>query len=65
MFIRAPAFLHIGENVEVLATLPSDSEGESEEVVAVRQANILATSFHPELTEDDRFHLYFVDLVLE
>ena len=31
--------------------------------VAVRQANALATAFHPELTEDDRFHRYFIDMV--
>jgi 5'-phosphate synthase pdxT subunit len=31
-------------------------------IVAVRQGNLLATAFHPELTEDDRFHRYFLSL---
>eukprot|EP00092_Neocalanus_flemingeri_P018392 GFUD01019905.1.p1 GENE.GFUD01019905.1~~GFUD01019905.1.p1 ORF type:complete len:208 (-),score=56.92 GFUD01019905.1:68-691(-) len=62
VFIRAPAFLDIGEETEVLATL-STGPG-PEQAVAVKQANILATAFHPELTEDDRFHLYFMDMVV-
>ncbi|KAI8926019.1 hypothetical protein BC831DRAFT_511981, partial [Entophlyctis helioformis] len=42
--------------VEVLARVPSKGDC----IVAVRQGNILATSFHPELTPDTRFHEYFV-----
>jgi 5'-phosphate synthase pdxT subunit len=54
VFIRAPAVERVGEGVEVLARLEDSS------VVAVRQGNLLATAFHPELTDDDRFHRYFV-----
>ena len=53
VFIRAPWVEEIGEGVEVLAT----SHGHP---VAVRQDNILATSFHPELTNDHAVHNYFV-----
>jgi len=57
VFIRAPIVEEVGDGVEVLATL------ENGKAVAVRQANALATAFHPELTEDHRFHRYFVDMV--
>jgi 5'-phosphate synthase pdxT subunit len=56
IFIRAPLIERVGEGVEVLAQLEDGS------IVAVRQGNLLATAFHPELTEDDRFHRYFLDL---
>ncbi|MBI5956878.1 MAG: pyridoxal 5'-phosphate synthase glutaminase subunit PdxT [Chloroflexi bacterium] len=54
IFIRAPLIEKIGERVEVLARLPEGG------VVAVRQGNLLATAFHPELTADTRFHRYFL-----
>ncbi len=54
VFIRAPSIKRAGEGVEVLAAL---DEGV---IVAVRQRNLLATAFHPELTEDTRFHRYFL-----
>jgi len=57
VFIRAPTVEDVGEGVEVLAAL------EDGRVVAVRQGNVLATAFHPELTDDDRFHRYFLALV--
>jgi 5'-phosphate synthase pdxT subunit len=57
VFIRAPIVEEVGDGVEVLANL------ENGKAVAVRQANALATAFHPELTEDDRFHRYFIDMV--
>jgi len=57
VFIRAPTVEEVGDGVEVLATL------EDGRVVAVRQGNALATAFHPELTADDRFHRYFLELV--
>ena len=57
VFIRAPTVEDVGEGVEVLAAL------EDGRVVAVRQGNALATAFHPELTDDDRFHRYFLALV--
>jgi 5'-phosphate synthase pdxT subunit len=60
-FIRAPIIERVGENVEVLARLPDKHEHEGR-IVAARQGHLLATSFHPELTGDVRFHRYFVDL---
>ena len=57
VFIRAPLIERVGEGVETLAQLEDGT------VVAVRQGNLLATAFHPELTEDDRFHQYFLGLV--
>ena len=56
VFIRAPMIEQTGPGVEVLARLP---EGP---IVAARQGNLLATAFHPELTEDRRFHRYFLGL---
>ncbi|MCC8165354.1 MAG: pyridoxal 5'-phosphate synthase glutaminase subunit PdxT [Planctomycetes bacterium] len=56
IFIRAPGITRIGANVRVL----SEVDGVP---VAVRQDNILATAFHPELTPDDRVHWYFIDMV--
>jgi 5'-phosphate synthase pdxT subunit len=69
VFVRAPLIERVGEGVEVVAKLePALSvnrrlgvEGD-EIIVAVRQENLLATAFHPELTEDDRFHRYFLSL---
>ena len=57
VFIRAPTVEEVGDGVEVLAAL------EDGRVVAVRQGAALATAFHPELTADDRFHRYFLELV--
>ena len=59
VFIRAPLITRVGPGVEVLARL---EELESAAVVAVRQAHLLGTAFHPELTNDDRFHQYFLSL---
>ncbi len=64
IFIRAPLIERVEKEVEVLARLEpalSGAEGEGA-VVAVRQGNMLATAFHPELTDDDRFHRYFAGL---
>ncbi len=55
VFIRAPIILEARPSVEVLATLP-------EGIVAARQENMLAASFHPELTDDLRVHQYFVEM---
>ncbi|MYC35065.1 MAG: pyridoxal 5'-phosphate synthase glutaminase subunit PdxT [Chloroflexi bacterium] len=54
IFIRAPVILRVGEEVDVLSSLPDGRP------VAVRQKNLLATAFHPELTADARIHRYFV-----
>jgi 5'-phosphate synthase pdxT subunit len=56
VFIRSPKITRVGPGVEVLASLKDGS------VVAARQGRLLATSFHPELTRDDRFHRYFLSL---
>jgi 5'-phosphate synthase pdxT subunit len=61
VFIRAPVVAGVGPNVEVLASL--DREGAVEKPVAVKQGVVMATSFHPELTDDLRFHRYFLDIV--
>ena len=55
VFIRAPAITYATDSVEVLATLNG-------QIVAAKQKNILALSFHPELTVDRRIHHYFLDL---
>ena len=62
MFIRAPWVESIGDDVEVLATVAAGESGGR--IVAVKQGNLLATSFHPEVSDDDRIHRYFVDMVL-
>jgi 5'-phosphate synthase pdxT subunit len=59
VFIRAPWVESVGREVEVLAEI-TDSFGVNHPV-AVRQANLLATSFHPELTGDNRVHRFFVE----
>ena len=55
-FIRAPLIEKVGEGVRILAQL------EDGRIVAAQQGKLLATSFHPELTLDDRFHRYFIYL---
>ncbi len=57
IFIRAPVIIRVGDDVEVLCALDDDRP------VAVQQGNLMATSFHPELTNDYRFHSYFLELV--
>lgn len=61
VFIRAPWVETVGPDVEVLATVTA-SDGR-DHVVAVRQGNALATSFHPEVTDDLRVHRYFLDMI--
>jgi 5'-phosphate synthase pdxT subunit len=58
VFIRAPWVEQTGENVTVLGT-----EQRTGRIVAVRQGQLLATAFHPELTPDRRIHELFVDIV--
>lgn len=59
VFIRAPWVEEVGNDVQVLATIPSgDAAGR---IVAVRQDHVMATSFHPEVGSDDRIHRYFID----
>jgi 5'-phosphate synthase pdxT subunit len=61
VFIRAPWVEQVGEQVEVLAQVEVGPA--AGRIVAVRQGNLLATSFHPEITGDTRVHRYFVDMV--
>lgn len=61
VFIRAPWVERAGRDVELLATV-SDGPGAGH-IVAVRQDNLMATSFHPELTGDPRLHGLFAELV--
>ena len=56
VFIRAPKIQRVGKTVSVLATFP---EGE---VVAAQDERMLVTTFHPELTQDTRFHQYFLKM---
>ncbi len=63
VFIRAPVVDEVGDGVEVLARLPADAGVAPRSPVALRQGPLLATAFHPELTDDDRFHRYFLDIV--
>jgi 5'-phosphate synthase pdxT subunit len=56
IFIRAPWVESVGSEVHVLASVDGHP-------VAIRQGHLLATSFHPELTGDNRVHRYFVDSV--
>ena len=53
VFIRAPRITRVGDGVEVIATLNA-------EPVAVRSGSIMAATFHPELTDDDRLHELFL-----
>ena len=63
IFIRAPAILETGDSVTVLAQVETH-QGETV-IAAVKQGPILATAFHPELTNDARWHQYFSDSVNE
>lgn len=63
VFIRAPAVESVGSDVEVLARIAGGpSEGR---IVAVRHGALLATSFHPEVTDDVRLHAELVSMVRE
>lgn len=57
VFIRAPHIIEVGKDTEVLATV-------QDRIVAARQGHLLATAFHPELTDDIRMHKYFMDMVV-
>lgn len=57
VFIRAPIINAVGKKVEILAQIGFDK------IVAARQGHLLATVFHPELTNDDRFHRYFLEMI--
>lgn len=56
VFIRAPSIPEVGDNVDIIAKF-------NEKIVAVKQGNILATAFHPELTTDVSLHKFFVKIL--
>ncbi|QNH96078.1 pyridoxal 5'-phosphate synthase glutaminase subunit PdxT [Corynebacterium anserum] len=57
VFIRAPRVERVGDNVDVMCTVDGGT------IVGVRQGHVLGTSFHPELSEDDSVHKYFLQMV--
>lgn len=57
VFIRAPIIESVDADAKILASVPDGR------IVAAQQGHLLATSFHPELTNDTRFHEYFLSLV--
>ena len=66
VFIRAPWVEQIGPGVEVLARVEhAEDQRAAGRIVAVRAGNLLATSFHPEMTDDLRVHQLFVSMVRE
>ncbi len=56
VFIRAPSIGEVGENAEIISKF-------NEKIVAVKQGNMLAIAFHPELTQDVSLHKYFVNMI--
>lgn len=58
VFIRAPYIVDMKDHVELIHKVNGN-------VVAVRQNNMLATSFHPELTDNTKFHEYFVGMITD
>lgn len=66
VFIRAPWVERVGPGVSVLGAVPAARvDGAGDRIVAVRQGNLLATAFHPELAGDLRVHRLFVELARE
>jgi 5'-phosphate synthase pdxT subunit len=69
VFIRAPWVESVGSDVDVLATVsvpPAAAErthGTGDRIVAVQQGPVMATSFHPEVSDDLRLHRHFLDLI--
>ena len=59
VFIRAPLITSVAGEAEAISILADDR------IVAARQGSLLATAFHPELTNDDRVHRYFLHLIKE
>lgn len=59
VFIRAPQVERVGEGVDTVCALDDGT------VVGIRQGSVLGTSFHPELTADDRVHRYFLQMVAD
>lgn len=62
VFIRAPVIESVGSDVEVLASIMQQGQTKP---VAIRQKNVLATAFHPELTKNSKAHAYFLSMTGE
>ncbi|NMJ86570.1 MAG: pyridoxal 5'-phosphate synthase glutaminase subunit PdxT [Thaumarchaeota archaeon] len=58
VFIRSPIVTEMKNSVDVIATI-------NNKIVAIKQGNVIGTSFHPELANDTRFHKYFTQLVID
>ncbi|HHI30466.1 MAG TPA: pyridoxal 5'-phosphate synthase glutaminase subunit PdxT, partial [Candidatus Methanoperedenaceae archaeon] len=56
IFIRAPKITRVGKDVETIATLNNN-------IIAAKQKNTIALSFHPELTNDTRIHQHYIKLI--
>ena len=65
VFIRAPLIERVGEGVEILGWLEQAPGDGGAVIVAARQRHLLGTAFHPEVTDDLRFHQYFLGIVRE
>jgi 5'-phosphate synthase pdxT subunit len=63
VFIRAPLVEQIGPGVQVWGEVPQAAPPGGTRIVAVRQGSVLATAFHPELTDDDRIHRKFLSMI--
>lgn len=63
VFIRAPVVERVGEDVEVLSEVDNFASPDGSTPVLVRQGQVLASAFHPELTADQRLHRMFVEMI--
>ncbi|CEG46465.1 pyridoxal 5-phosphate glutaminase subunit pdx2 [Plasmopara halstedii] len=68
VFIRAPAIISVDDNIEILSRVanakPADGSDPVDVIVAARKDNILVTAFHPEITDDTRWHQYFIETIV-
>ncbi|KAF1783970.1 hypothetical protein JG687_00000914 [Phytophthora cactorum] len=68
VFIRAPAIISVGEEIEVLSRVanakPADGSDPVDVIIAARKDSILVTAFHPEITTDARWHQYFIETIV-
>ena len=68
VFIRAPAIISVGEEIEVLSrvatAMPADGSDAKDVIIAARKDNILVTAFHPEITTDTHWHQYFIETIV-
>ncbi|KAF4321361.1 hypothetical protein BBO99_00004753 [Phytophthora kernoviae] len=68
VFIRAPAIISVGEEIEVLSRVenakPADGSDPVDVIIAARKEHILVTAFHPEITADSRWHQYFIQTIV-